>query len=120
MGELADRRILVVEDEALIAWDIEATVARAGGAVIGPAMRLDHAFELIALDHLDAAVLDISIAGEPVFAVADALAGAGVPFLFVTGRGLDTVPERFSHVPVLAKPHDPRALVRELALRARS
>lgn len=97
--------MLVVEDEALIALDLAAMLRRAGYAVVGPARRVAPALRHVACDPPpDAALLDVNLAGEMVFPVADALAGRGVPFALLTGYARDALPERFWDRPLLGKP----------------
>jgi DNA-binding response OmpR family regulator len=113
-------RVLVVEDEALVAMDLEWALLRAGFAVVGPAATVAAGTVLAAAEPLRAAVLDINIAGELAFPVADALAGRGIPFLFVTGYGPEILPARFRGRPLLRKPCSPRAVLTALnALRER-
>jgi DNA-binding response OmpR family regulator len=112
---LHGRRVLVVEDEALVAMLLEDGLLEAGAEVVGPACSVDEALGLIervACDGgLSAAVLDINLQGAAVSPVADRLAALGVPFVFATGYGEDC--ERGLHMaaPVLAKPFNPDALV---------
>jgi DNA-binding response OmpR family regulator len=107
-------RVLVVEDEALIAMDLEAALLRAGYAVVGPAATVAAGTALAATEPLRAAVLDVNIAGELVFPVADALARRRVPFLFVTGYGPEALPSRFRDRPLLRKPCLHRAVLAAL------
>jgi hypothetical protein len=55
-------------------------------------------------DGVDAAILDVNLGGELIYPVADALAARGVPFVFVTGYGAESIDGRFAHVPILQKP----------------
>lgn len=98
------KRILVVEDEALIAFDTEDMLINAGYRVVGPAARVSDALSLLT-EPIDAAILDINVAGTLVWPVADALADRDIPYVFVTGfsNGMD-VPERHRNVPRLGKP----------------
>lgn len=101
------RRILVLEDEALIAMQIEDALDALGCHVVGPASRVTEAFDLIYAARVDAALLDINVAGERSFAVADILFAKGVPFAFVTGfDAASTIPGRFAAAPVIAKPFE--------------
>jgi CheY-like chemotaxis protein len=85
---LVGRRILVVEDEMMIAMLVEDMLAELGCAVVGPAHALDVALQLARTEQdLDAALLDVNLGGQPVFAVADALREKGVPAIFSTGYG---------------------------------
>lgn len=103
----AQRRILVVEDEALVAMLVEDALMDAGFGVIGPARSVAEALDLLAQDTPDAAVLDLNLSGETSVAVADALAARGIPFLVATGYGAGGLPPGHRHVPVLPKPYDP-------------
>jgi CheY-like chemotaxis protein len=101
------RRILVVEDEALIAMDLERIVRRAGCEVVGPVGRAEEALRLAAEGRPDAAILDIELSDGDSFAVADALARRRVPFVFVTGSAPAALPERFRGRPLIQKPTTP-------------
>jgi CheY-like chemotaxis protein len=103
-------RILVVEDEALIAIDIEAQLRLLGGVVVGPEGRLDRALELAETVPLDGALLDINIRGGVVFPVAEVLLARGVPVLLSTGFGPERLPAPFRALPYLRKPFDARQL----------
>ena len=112
---LQGQRVLVVEDEALVALLVANGLSDAGAEVVGPAFSVNKALGLIECaasnGGLNAAVLDINLGGAAVSPVADRLAALGVPFVFTTGYGKGC--DRFGHVaaPVLAKPFDPDALV---------
>jgi CheY-like chemotaxis protein len=87
-SSLVGRRVLVVEDEMMIAMLVEDMLAELGCSVVGPAHALDAALELARTElGLDVAVLDVNLGGQPVFAVADALREKGVPAIFSTGYG---------------------------------
>lgn len=108
---LAGLRILVVEDEPLIAMDIEERLLAAGGEVIGPATNLETARRLIAETAPDAALLDANLAGARVDDLAVELRRRGIPFAFATGFGRASLPEAFHDVPVLGKPFGSEQLV---------
>jgi CheY-like chemotaxis protein len=110
-GDHGSPRILVVEDEALVAADLAATLEARGWRVVGPFARLRDALAWLAADRPDAALLDVNVAGEMVVPVADRLAALGVPYAFVTGYS-DPPWERHGHAPVLHKP-SARARVQE-------
>jgi len=114
-GLLRDRRVLVVEDEALVAMLLEDGLCDAGAKVIGPAASVQEALRLIEVASgdggLDAAVLDLNLAGEKVAPVADRLAALGVPFVFSTGYGEACDRSGYPAVPVLAKPFGLERLV---------
>jgi DNA-binding response OmpR family regulator len=108
-------RILVVEDEALVSMLVEEELLDAGALVIGPACSLDEALQMteaaVADGGLSAAVLDINLAGQAVWPVADRLAALGVPFVFSTGYDDNRNPSLHAAAPRLVKPFDLDALV---------
>jgi DNA-binding response OmpR family regulator len=97
-------RVLVVEDEYLVAILIEEILQKAGCVVKGPIPRLREALEAVNHDDYDAAVLDVNLAGEQINPVADALSERNVPFLFVTGYGASALPDEYAHRPHICKP----------------
>jgi DNA-binding response OmpR family regulator len=98
-------RILVVEDEYLLADDLYHTLTDAGAEVLGPIASVEDATAFIAREpSIDAAVLDVNLRGEMVFPVADALRERGVPFAFATGYDEWALPERFAKAPRVEKP----------------
>ena len=102
--ELKGLRVLVVEDEALVALQLEDMLSDLGCAVIGPAARVHQALDLLNGQRVDAAVLDLNVAGELVYPVAEALTRRGVPFIFATGYGASGLTEPYRSRPVLQKP----------------
>jgi len=102
---LVGRRILVVEDEMMIAMLVEDMLAELGCSVVGPAHALEAALTLARTEQgLDAALLDVNLGGQPVFAVADALREKGVPAIFSTGYGDAGLREVDRGAQVLQKP----------------
>jgi CheY-like chemotaxis protein len=98
-------RILIVEDEYLIADDICQALQDAGAEILGPSPTVSGAAALVAAEAaIDAALLDINLRGEPVFEVADTLLSRGIPFAFATGYDHWAIPARFGAVPRLEKP----------------
>jgi len=97
-------RVLVVEDEYLVAILIEEILEKAGCVVMGPIPRLREALEAVNHDDCDAAVLDVNLAGERINLVADALSERNVPFLFVTGYGANALPSEYAEKPHVCKP----------------
>jgi two-component sensor histidine kinase/CheY-like chemotaxis protein len=97
-------RVLLVEDEALVAMMIQDTLAGFGFQVIGPVSTASEALAAARESHLDAAVLDINLGDGLVYTVAEILGVRGVPFVFVTGYDVDSVDPRFSDIPILQKP----------------
>ena len=90
---LAGCRVLVVEDETLIAVEIEETLRELGCVVVGAVGKLDAALRLAAEEALDAAILDVAIRGGHVFPVAERLLARGVPFVLASGYGDWALPE---------------------------
>jgi len=105
-GDLQGLRVLIVEDETLVAMLLEDMLADHGCVVAGAATRMPQALEMIGDETLDiqAAVLDVNLAGEPSFPLAERLAAKGVPFVFATGYGAGGLPEAWRDRPTLHKP----------------
>jgi len=113
---LSGWRILVVEDEYVIAVDLAASLEDLGVAVVGPVRSVAEALALIEREAtLDAAVLDVNLGAEKVFPVARSLQARGVPFVFATGYDHWIIPSAFEKVPRFEKPVDTAELVRALA-----
>ena len=102
--ELEGVRVLVVEDEFLVAVLIEEILQSAGCVVSGPVSRVADALDAIGCNTYDAAVLDVNLAGEPIDQVVDALSRRNVPFLFVTGYSAGSLPVEFAERPRTGKP----------------
>jgi hypothetical protein len=111
------RPILIVEDEYLIAADLEAQIREDGGYPARLALSIDAAKDELQArgNELGGVILDINVGGNTSFAVADALVGAGLPFVFFTGYRSISVPDRFVGIPRIAKPASWRELKRALA-----
>ncbi len=109
-------RILLVEDEALIALETRDMLENAGYKVVAYTDRLDGALAAAASEVLDGAVLDVNLAGVAVWPVAEVLRQRGVPFIFLTGlfSGSD-LPASCAKAPLLSKPVMPSALIDTLA-----
>jgi PAS domain S-box-containing protein len=110
-GELQGRRVLVIEDEILVAMDIETVLSDAGLEIAGRAGTLPQARQLISELDYDLVLLDGNLGGEFVGELAASLAARRVPFAFATGYGRDGVPAGFRDRPVLAKPFTPEQLL---------
>jgi DNA-binding NtrC family response regulator len=103
---LAGKRLLVVEDEFLIALDIE-SILEGAGAEVKTANRVDQALALIKSDGpFDAAVLDLKLERETSVPIAERLQADGVPFVFLTGAGDAATVTHFKNAPVVGKPFD--------------
>jgi CheY-like chemotaxis protein len=117
---LAGCRILVVEDEYLLADELSADLRDSGACVVGPAGTVEAALALLGGGALIAgAILDMSLCGEMAFGVADRLRERGVPFVFTTGYDASQIPARFRHIQRFEKPLDMENVKRALALRIR-
>ena len=114
-------RILLVEDEALVAMMMHGILEQLDCTVIGPCATCFEALSLLKENKIDAAILDVNLGGETVYPVADALTRQGVPFAFATGYGRETIESRFAHVTTLEKPvgyDELRAALRNLCVAA--
>jgi CheY-like chemotaxis protein len=107
-------RVLVVEDEAPIALQLEDMLTELGCTVVGPASRVGQALKLLEGEEVDAAVLDLNIAGELVYPVADALTNRGLPYVFATGYGASGLTKPYRDQTVLEKPFPRRALLQAM------
>lgn len=110
-------RVLVVEDEMIIALGIEDLLDDLGFQLVGPAARVDAAVQLASQAALDVAILDVNIRGGTSYPVADVLAQRGIPFLFCSGYGDWALEERYRDRPRLTKPFsapDLASLLRDL------
>lgn len=112
MPSAAGKKILIVEDEYLIASELDQSFKSFGVDVLGPASSIEKAGEYV--DDADAAVLDVGINGELVFPIADRLMERRKPFVFYTGYNAAVLPDRFRHVAVVSKPTQPDALLMRL------
>ncbi|SOE12014.1 response regulator receiver domain-containing protein [Hoeflea halophila] len=107
--------VLVVEDESLIAMNLEMILEDLGHSVIGPVMTLRNLEKLLDGDfHADAAILDVNIAGEPIFPYARRLADLGVPLIFASGYGASGIRDDLAHYPVVPKPYTELDIARML------
>ena len=98
------KRVLIVEDEAMISMLIEDMVLDFGCEIVGPAARLDHALTLALQAEIDIGLLDINVDGSVVFPVADVLRFRGIPFIFSTGYSGRDMQDGHRGRPVLRKP----------------
>mgnify|MGYP006204732875 CR=1 FL=1 len=114
MKPLADKKILLVEDEVLIAEMVVDMLTALGATVIGPATSLDAGLSLAGSESIDAAVLDINLRGERIDPIAALLAARGIPVLFATGYGTAAGVVR-GDAPVIDKPYTQERLAAGLA-----
>jgi CheY-like chemotaxis protein len=106
------QRILLVEDEALVAMMIAECLTESGHTVIGPLSRASDALQAAKDGDYEAAILDINLGDGMAYPVADIVSARGIPFVFVTGYDADTIDERFRAVPILQKPIERQMLER--------
>lgn len=111
----AAKRVLVVEDEALIALLLEDMLQDLGHAVVGPALRLEEGLRLAASAEFDLAVLDVNLGGQPSTPIARALEARGIPFLFATGYGAEGLLPEYRRSGLLRKPFTQGDLAKGLA-----
>lgn len=114
---LTGRRILIVEDESLVAMLLEAIVEDLGAEPVGAAATVEDGVALATAETLDAALLDVNVAGQRVFPVAQVLTDRGVPFVFSTGYGESGLPDEWRGRPTIQKPFT-EAAVRDALMRA--
>ncbi len=104
-------RILVLEDEPLVAVDIAATIAGAGWDVLGPVASVQKALKLLEKESCEAAILDANLGGTSAAPVAETLRLRGIPFIVLSGYANEQLQGALSGAPFLAKPYDPGDLV---------
>ncbi|MCR0983841.1 response regulator [Roseomonas populi] len=114
-ADLTGRRVIVVEDDYLIADEMRELLEDSGAEVVGPAPTVQDALNLLGRPGaIDGAVLDVNLRGEPSYGVADALLARGVPFVFVTGYGSGVIPQRYAGGGRCEKPVGIEAITRAL------
>jgi len=109
MTKLSGRRVLLVEDESLVAMLAEDMLTDLGCEVV-VAMRLDKALDLARAGTFDAAVLDVNLGDARSYPVADVMFEREIPFLFATGYGVKGLEPTYRDVPVLQKPYQQRPM----------
>jgi DNA-binding NtrC family response regulator len=110
-AKLSGIKILVVEDEILVAMDLADFLADSGCTVAGPASSVEQGMRLVEQEAIDGAILDVNLRGEMVFPLADALAERSIPFVYVTGYG--KLLRACNHDrPVLQKPYSSQRLLK--------
>jgi CheY-like chemotaxis protein len=112
---LCGKRVLVVEDEALVAILIEDLLEECGCSIVGPCGSVEMAMELAQTEAFDLAVLDVNLRGLKVYPVAEVLAERHIPFLFLSGYGEEAIPPGHSGWKVCAKPFRGNDLVKMLS-----
>lgn len=114
MSGLKGVRVLIVEDEFLVAIMLEQELQAHGCVTLGPYPTLAEARAATRREQFDLAILDVNLNGEMVYAVADELAERNIPFLFVSGYLATDLPARFRSAPRISKPHEPQRLISEI------
>lgn len=110
------KRVLLVEDEGVIALLIESMLTDLGHQVVGPVPRLAKALEVAQSETFDLAILDVNLNGSPSFPIAHRLRERGIPFVFATGYGSPGLPGEFSDIAVLQKPFKVKQLAEAIDL----
>ena len=113
--DLSGRKILVVEDEYLIAAAVNEELSHRGAVVIGPVGNLMSALSLISHELPDAALIDVNLEGSRAFPLLEELDRRSVPFLLLTGYDASVLPEKWRFRPRLTKPCTPSAIAAALA-----
>ena len=115
---LLGRRLLIVEDDYMIAIDLARELEERGAEIAGLAGSVEDAKTLIDTEghRIDGAVLDVNLGAERVYPVADALTARGVPFVFATGYDPWTIPKSYRAIPLCEKPIRASELARLLAV----
>ena len=102
---LVGRRVLITEDEVILAMEIEQTMKRAGCEIVGVASSVEQGLKFLATDVVDFAILDINLGGKEVFPLAAKLRTMGIPFFFLTGYSRDhLIPHEYGDSICLEKP----------------
>ena len=116
MTEFSGVRVLIVEDEFTVAMMIEDALEALGCEIVSSASRIAQARDIAEAGDIDVAVLDVNVAGTPVFPIAQILHERQIPFLFSTGYGAGSVPDEFSGYELVGKPFSESELTRKLSL----
>jgi CheY-like chemotaxis protein len=98
------RRVLLVEDEPIVAWLLKDMLVDLGCSVVGPAADVNQALAMIEAESIDVAVLDVNLRGQMSYPIADVLVARGVPFVFSTGYDKDRLLDGYRTIPTLQKP----------------
>lgn len=113
-NRLQGKRILIVEDDYLLAKEAQDALATEGAIVVGPVSTRCNALALIAAAEIDGAILDVELFAEDSFPVADLLIEKGIPFIFASGVDRARIPKRFDGYRLSSKPVEIRLIARSL------
>ena len=108
---MRSNKVLVVEDEALVGFEIISILREAGLQAVGPAPTVSAALAALEREEFDAALLDINLQGVPSFEVAETLRRKAIPFAFVTAYSRIPLPQELQSVPLLGKPYREQQLL---------
>ena len=103
-NRFSGRRVLLVEDEPIVAWLLKDMLVDLGCSVVGPAADVNQALAMIDAESIDVAVLDVNLRGQMSYPIADVLVARGVPFVFSTGYDKDRLLDGYRTFPALQKP----------------
>ena len=117
---IRNNRIMVVEDESLVALALTDYLTDLGFSIVGPFAKLADAKHALTQGQVDAAILDVNLEGDPIYPLAEILVERETPFVFVTGYGAESIEPRFKHVPILQKPIEEEALKRLFVVNERA
>jgi DNA-binding response OmpR family regulator len=110
--KMTGRRVLIVEDEGIVAMLLEDMLVELGHEVIGTVGRMDRAAQLISETSAEVVILDVNLNGEQTYPLASTLSSRGIPFIFSTGYGSSGLKEEWRNAPALQKPFQARELER--------
>ena len=113
---LSGVKLLIVEDEALIAMEVEEMITALGAEVVGSFGRVTDALQALQRENVTGAILDIQLDGETTLGLVDVLLERGCPILFVTGGAPASIPETYRRLPRLSKPFNQVDLERSAKL----
>lgn len=115
--KLQGLKVFVVEDESLVAMQLEDMLLDLGCDLVGMAMRVVRALELVeSAARIDVAVLDVNIAGDKIYPVAELLRSKGVPIVFATGYGRAGVEPEWQSYEILQKPYTANEVAEKIAI----
>jgi DNA-binding response OmpR family regulator len=117
---LSGARLLIVEDEYLLAREMADYFENLGAEIVGPVGTVAHALALIASSHIQIAVLDVNLRDERVYPVADLLTLKQIPFVFASGYGSELEPDAYAGAPRCIKPIEFAVLANTLGERLKS
>ena len=115
-SETAARRVLIVEDEGMVAMLLEDMLAELGHHVVATTGKIERAIQLVSENAIDFAVLDVNVNGEPSYSLASVLEKRGIPFAFATGYGSSGLEPQWRTTPALQKPFQMRDLERIIGI----